>query len=229
MRKPYSKVSVGLLLLVLSTCDSFIMQGETFPTSRSKRGSPLLDKISSYEETDSASKGLVSSLTGIINSVTNKEEQDEQGVPGEGRNPPRRPEELRNRIRDDYVVNNYLWTGDLDFACFESTCRFTDPTLSFEGTDTFRTNTQNLVPLVEKYVENPQSVLLDIKLEDEYLETRWNMKGDLNGLFWKPRIDVIGRTKFWFRKDSNMVYFYDEKWEMPAYKALLQLVTPGKS
>mmetsp|Transcript_6842 Transcript_6842/g.10553 ORF Transcript_6842/g.10553 Transcript_6842/m.10553 type:complete len:226 (+) Transcript_6842:36-713(+) len=225
MPPPHSKVHVGLLLLSVIACNGFILRKETAPAScsRRKRNSLLLDKISSYEETDGASKGLVSSLTGIINSVVpNKKETDDQGVPGEGGSPPERPEELLNRIRDDYVVNNYLWTGDLDFACFESTCRFTDPTLSFEGTDTFRTNTQNLVPFVEKYVENPQSVLLDIQLEDDYVETRWNMKGELNRLFWKPRIDVIGRTKFWFRKDSNMVYFYDENWEMPAYKALLQ-------
>ena len=112
-------------------------------------------------------------------------------------------------------------------ASFENNCRFTDPTLSFEGTDTFVKNTQNLVPLVNAYVENYQSKLLDIQLEDEFVETRWNMVGELNGLFWKPKIDVIGRTKFWFRKDTNLVYFYDERWEIPAYKALLQLVTPA--
>ena len=56
------------------------------------------------------------------------------------------------------------------------------------------------------------------------------MVGDLTGLFWKPRIDVIGRTKFWFKTDENgdvRVYFYDEIWEMPAAKALLQLITPA--
>lgn len=61
-----------------------------------------------------------------------------------------------------------------------------------------------------------------------YVETRWNMVGSLTAspwLFWKPRIDVVGRTKFWFRREEGgpaagdegggyRVYFYDESWEI---------------
>ena len=32
------------------------------------------------------------------------------------------------RIREDYVEKNYLWTGDIDTSSFETDCRFTDPT-----------------------------------------------------------------------------------------------------
>ena len=93
--------------------------------------------------------------------------------------------------------------------------------------------------------------------QEGYIQTRWNMIGDLKRLPWKPRIDVIGRTKFWFVQknkatistattttqrdddddddDTNaddVVYYYqvvayDEEWEIPAAKALLQLVTPA--
>jgi len=139
-----------------------------------------------------------------------------------------------NRIRDDYVLRNYLWTGDIDLACFDENCRFTDPTISFESRDTFVRNTENLNILVDKLASGTKSDLLDISVTEDYVESRWNMVGDLTGLPWKPRIDVIGRTKFWYRKELNggdlQVYFYDECWEMPAGKALLQLITPaGKS
>jgi hypothetical protein len=139
-----------------------------------------------------------------------------------------------NRIRDDYVLRNYLWTGDIDLACFDENCRFTDPTISFESRDTFVRNTENLNILVDKLASGTKSDLLDISVTEDYVESRWNMVGDLTGLPWKPRIDVIGRTKFWYRKELNggdlRVYFYDECWEMPAGKALLQLITPaGKS
>jgi hypothetical protein len=63
-----------------------------------------------------------------------------------------------------------------------------------------------------------------------------NMVGVLNNLFWTPKIDVIGRTKFWYQEISRrnneaedsafQVYFYDETWEIPAGSALLQLITP---
>ena len=60
------------------------------------------------------------------------------------------------------------------------------------------------------------------------------MEGSLSGLFWKPKIDVIGRTKFWFREREvdgekvSKVYFYDESWEMSTVDALKQILTPGK-
>ena len=246
--------------------------------------------------TDTASKGLVSALTEIVNAVTaavtKKEKTSMKSTNNRNTNnhrnsssisssvasslvPPQSPEELLRRIRDDYVVENYLWTGKIDYACFEPTCIFQDPTLTFEGLDTFRTNTQNLVPIINKLVDvpNSQSQLLDIQLSSttttttggsnsngnnnsnnnngnttHYVETRWNMKGNITGLFWKPKIDVIGRTKFWYREQpktlvsssssasvsasslassSLQVYYYDEEWEIPAYQALLQIITPG--
>jgi hypothetical protein len=191
----------------------------------------------SYEETGVSSKGLVSSLTGLVNSLGTN--QDDPALRSTWTSPPpKTPEELMERIRDDYVLHNYLWTGDIDLAAFEKKCRFTDPTLSFEGTDQFVKNLNNLRPIVEALIEpgGCQSRLLQIVLNSEegYVQSRWNMVGRLTGLPWKPMIDVIGRTKFWYRpvsseknqKDGFQVFFYDEEWEIPAGKALLQLITP---
>lgn len=150
--------------------------------------------------------------------------------------PPKSPQELMEKIKEDYVLKNYLWTGDIYTPAFELDCEFKDPTLTFTGTDTFIRNVQNLVPIVEFFTSNGsgnRSDLLDISINDEkqYIQTRWNMVGDLSTLPWRPKIDVIGRTKFWYRKVEDgvfRVYFYDEEWEIPAAKALLQLVTrPG--
>jgi hypothetical protein len=221
----------------------------------------------SYDDTDGTSKGIVSSLTNIVNAFSTTKQATSTNPSLEDRGttsnnlsempltvasaslasalPPRSPQELLERIQSDYQEHNYLWTGNLDLACFQETCRFTDPTLSFEGTDKFTENTQNLVPLVDAFVENSESRLLSIELvEDDdgeggsYIQTRWNMIGSLTAspwFFWKPKIDVIGRTKFWFQQDegsesgqrSYRVYFYDEEWEIPAYQALLQLITPA--
>lgn len=188
-------------------------------------------ETSDYDSTDASSKGIVSSLTGLVNFFMPSQEETE---PGEAEDPPSSPTELQNRIRDDYVVNNYLWTGAIDIASFEKDCRFTDPTLSFVGRDQFVSNVQNLKPIVDALIEpgGCRSELLEISInkDDKYIQSRWNMVGELSRLPWKPKVDVIGRTKFWYRPVENggfRVYFYDECWELPAGRALLQLITPA--
>ena len=189
----------------------------------------------SYEETDSSSKGLVSSLTGLVNFFSNQKEGEGVLSATSSDPPPKSPEELMQRIRDDYLVRNYLWTGDIDLAAFEKECQFTDPTISFTGTGQFVKNLNNLRPIVDALIEpgGCNSDLLQIELYDKegYVQSRWNMVGNLTGLPWRPKIDVIGKTKFWYRRNENsegyQVYFYDEEWEMPATKALLQLITPA--
>lgn len=144
-----------------------------------------------------------------------------------------------------------MWTGDIHIPAFEKDCRFTDPTLSFTGRDQFVSNVQNLRPILDALMESTddpngiscKSNLLEISLnEDEgFVQSRWNMVGKLGRLPWKPKIDVIGKTKFWYREVDKIedseenstkgfrVYFYDEAWEIPAGEALLQLITPDAS
>ena len=204
-----------------------------------------------------ASKGIVSLLTDVVNAafdawailfhgpVSSQSTDDGTRTSLSNSNdtvdalqqlqPPSSPFKLLERIRSDYTERNYLWTGDLDVAAnFIKSCRFTDPTLSFVGTDKYIKNIQNLRPiltLVTDVETECRSELLDIQLYDNYIQTRWNMIGTLSRLPWKPKIDVIGKTKFWYQNDTNQIYFYDEIWEIPANQALLQLVTPtnGKS
>lgn len=198
---------------------------------------------------DATSKGIVSLLTDVVNAIFDtwstlfprtlqsmdsslSSIKNATFVTGQESPPsqPSSPLELLERIRNDYTERNYLWTGDLDVeANFVKSCRFTDPTLSFVGTDKYINNIQNLRPilnLVADVDKECRSVLMDIQLHDTYIETRWNMIGTLSRLPWQPKIDVIGKTKFWFQNDTNQIYFYDEIWEIPANQALLQLITP---
>lgn len=261
---------VGLIYLAVLGCGSPTVHGflsTSHPTTRFRRyhgqryGSYEGDnnkeqEISRYEdESGSASRGIVSSLTSLVNSLSapfarepaRRENGDDEMRCNLDRDSPKSPRELMERIRDDYVERNYLWTGDIDLPSFDEQCRFTDPTLSFTGREQFVKNVQNLRPIVDLLVLKNggggcRSDLLDIQLmEDEgYVQSRWNMVGELYALPWRPKIDVIGRTKFWFSSNSSSttteadddgssfrVYFYDEEWEIPAGKALLQLVTPA--
>lgn len=244
---------------------------------RDEKPSQLEDSTTTTTKT--TSQGIVSSLTNFVNALFSSpwvaippslpRSSSSSDAPLAPR-PATSPEELRDRIQNDYKVRNHLWTGDIDLPCFDPNCRFQDPTLSFSGTATFVRNLKNLRPIVDfltqqqtaattttdaKDSSRPQcrSDLLEIELviKDEatqkdvggggggdsrsYIQTRWNMVGELKALPWKPKIDVIGRTKFWFRGRSDdsggggqtyTVYFYDEEWEIPAGRALLQLITP---
>jgi len=201
---------------------------------------------SSYDSSASITKGLVSSLTSLTNSIFESTRQEDTTSltieqPWVSQTPPSSPQQLLTRIQDEYIQNNYLWTGKLDTSSFVPNCTFTDPTLSFVGVDKFVSNVGNLVPVVNYLLgdnqdeKSSQSILLDISLneEEQYVETRWNMLGKLDRLVWRPKIDVIGRTKFWYKEiegeeeKTYQVYFYDEMWEIPAGLALFQLVTPA--
>ena len=196
---------------------------------------------SSYESSTSLIKGIVSSLTSVSNlfSLKNTNTSLEQtNIFNAELTPPTTPSELLERITIDYTENNYLWTGQLDISAFRTDCQFTDPTISFRGVDKYVQNVGNLVPIVDFLLGEEQyskSELLEISNNDHegYIETRWNMIGELNALPWKPKVDVIGKTKFWYKTNDEMdavqVYFYDEKWEIPAGLALLQFITPANT
>lgn len=231
------------LLLILERCNAF-SDVRQYSKLRFNRiyclSAEKTTEVMGYEDADSASKGVVSSLTDAVNwlssAINGSKGIDTSAAENNLKvQPPQSAQELMERIREDYIDRNYLWTGDIDLACFDADCRFTDPTLSFEGRDTFVNNISNLRPVVDRLIRpgECQSDLLDITLQKEYIETRWNMIGELNNLPWKPKIDVIGRTKFWYNQtdqnDGLQVYFYDEAWEMPAGKALLQLITPANT
>jgi hypothetical protein len=185
-----------------------------------------------YSNSDVGSKEMVSRLTNLVNLFGKAEMPLIEELP-----PPTSPTELMARIREDYVTRNYLWTGNLDLGCFELDCRFTDPTLSFVGRSKFVQNVQNLRPIVDRLItkaDRCKSILFEIQLHPEggYLESRWNMVGYLDALPWKPKVDVIGKTRFWYRDqvdktipDSVRIYWYDERWEVPTWMALLQLLT----
>jgi len=224
--------------VVLSFTSSSIPQTTTTRRIVSSSIYSKKKETSTYEETDVSSKGFVSGLTGLVNMfLPDKDPITNTKILV---SPVSTPEELLERISKDYTENNYLWTGDIDLDCFEENCKFTDPTISFTSTTTFVKNTQNLKLIVDKVATNTQSKLLSINLTEDYVESRWNMIGDLTGLPWKPQINVIGRTKFWYNNSTTTtddddgaassslrVYFYDESWEVPASEALLQLFQPG--
>jgi Uncharacterized conserved protein (DUF2358) len=131
---------------------------------------------------------------------------------------------LRAGVREDLTTNCYLWTGNITERIYATDCRFTDPTLSFQGLATFKRNFASLRPLVDRLLSETDVQLLSCELDEESsaVVACWRMTGTF--VFpWKPQLDIQGRTTFTYSADKgNRVVSYDETWNMPASQALLQ-------
>jgi hypothetical protein len=244
------------------------------------RSNDEFERSSRLEECNNGSsekftQTVVSSLTSMLNRfqwikddvATNLAQKQSYQSPVPFTTAPYSPEDLLHCIYEDYVDRNYLWTGNINLMAYDAQCQFTDPTISFVGTDQFVQNIQNLRPVVN-YLAGEiisynsttcRSILLSIQLHKDkgFIETRWNMVGELNRLPWKPKIDVIGHTRFWYQmyaygsgsqhpfntiamghtEDASIearkteacyrVLFYDEEWELSPLRALFQLISPA--
>ena len=70
---------------------------------------PPLD-VGDYRATASPTKWLVSSLTAVVNALFAPEVAARAPELGERLS----VQQLRDGLRDDYTLCNYLWTGDID-------------------------------------------------------------------------------------------------------------------
>ena len=206
-----------LVHLVLSI-EGFWVVPLTNAPLRTSTTSSLKKSRGGYDESDGASKGIVATLTNLVNRWFEGDIDTGANTTSASlldKDAPCSAEEVLPRIRDDYVQRNYLWTGDIDLACFAPDCVFSDPTIRFEGRDTFVTNVQNIRRLSDRLLGPCRSELRQIELKqaprekqassngddvEYYIESQWRMVGLLQGLPWQPCIDVPGRTQFWLTK-----------------------------
>ena len=100
--------------------------------------------------TSGFTRGLVSSLTSIVNALGGNTEDEA---------PPRTrafdtltSAMVLDGLRRDFVENEYLWSGRITPELYDEDCVFTDPTLSFTGLATFERNLANLDPWIERFV-----------------------------------------------------------------------------
>jgi hypothetical protein len=185
------------------------------------------DEDGTFGTTSSPVKSIVSGLTAAVNAIGGSSEQRPRRV----RSGIVTPERLLKGVRADYEERMYLWTGDIEEDLYDDDCRFTDPTLSFVGLDTFQNNLANLQPFLQALVKAPIVDLYTINLDEEAKQVRatWRMKGDL-ALPWRPVIDLRGRTTFTYDESEAVggrIVDYEEAWELSAGEALMQILRPA--
>jgi hypothetical protein len=132
-------------------------------------------------------------------------------------------------IRADFSESSYLWTGEISEDLYDAQCRFTDPTLSFTGVDTFKRNLSSLRWFIDRLVQDYSIELYSCELDENNtcVVATWRMTGTFK-FPWRPQLDLEGETTFTYSVElGNRVYLYDERWGMTAGEALSQLLRPG--
>lgn len=184
--------------------------------------------LAEFDTTPPAVRGLVSALTAVINTLNPPPPLEESTAARAAVS----REQLLAGLREEFVERLYLWTGDITPELYELDCRFTDPTLSFTGLATFQRNLASLQPVLRALLNTREVDLLSLELvegtspEAGYVEAAWRMGADI-AVPWQPRLELTGRTRFSFSAASHgRISRYDERWDIPALEALLQLVRP---
>ena len=181
----------------------------------------------SYGETSAAVKGLVASLTAVVNAIGGKASEP---VARTLEFDALSSDEILAGLQRDFVENEYLWSGKITPELYDEECVFRDPTLSFAGLSTFESNLENLDPYIERFVPaaTRRCELKSIQLleDGEAVVAEWRMVGEI-ALPWRPRLDLDGRTRYSLGGEGNRITFYDESWGLTPWQALLQLVKPA--
>lgn len=181
------------------------------------------DGVSSYEDTSNFVKQLVSGLTAIVNFVIPAASERVDDA-----KPAISPQDVFEGVQGDFTDRCYLWTGEVSTEIYAEHCTFTDPTLSFQGLQTFQRNLASLKPVLDRILSFKAVDLLDCQLlEDEQaVVARWRMTGQFR-FPWTPVLDLTGRTRFSYDPAiGNLVVQYHETWDVSASDALLQLLKP---
>jgi Uncharacterized conserved protein (DUF2358) len=139
------------------------------------------------------------------------------------------PSDVLSGVIGDFE-NGYLFSGQIDSEMYDEDCVFTDPTLSFRGLSTFERNIKAIKPALDIFVGDSLAVLYDCNVDTEAKEVKaiWRMSGAIK-LPWKPRIELTGNTVLSYDTDrGGRIVDYYERWDLPAVKALSQLLQPSK-
>lgn len=175
---------------------------------------------------------LVAGLTGLFANIVNTKTSEEavaEMLPPPRSALPLSPAQLREGILGDFAAG-YLFSGIIDTALYEADCSFTDPTLSFQGLDTFTKNIAAIRPLIDTFVGDNLVTLysLDALPDEATVRARWRMEASLK-LPWRPVLDVQGTTLYSYSKETGKIVRYSETWTENPQGALLKLLRPAKA
>ncbi|GMH37595.1 hypothetical protein BSKO_05468 [Bryopsis sp. KO-2023] len=218
-------------MLVESTCFARSVSAPALPSTRSRvrcrhsapsRAAAKVDRGLSRRSLLSGSVAL-SSLLGIesVNAVELVPLGKAEHIGGEKRTG-LSVEEIKDVLEKDFTERKYFITGNLTPEIFADDCRFRDPTNDTTG--------------LSKYVKalgilfdpkNSDIVLKDMRVASATtIEAEWTLSGYLK-FPWNPNIPPVEGTVVYTLNNEGLIQFQDEKWGTPAFKVLIDSLTPG--
>lgn len=178
---------------------------------------------SSYKDASVIAKGIVSGLTAVTTWF-----RPPQTIQRLYRKPCLSIEEVTLGIREDFR-RGYLFNGEIDEEIYAEKCTFTDPTLSFEGLDTFVNNIAAIRPLMDRLLDDSVVILYSLTPNisiPSSVQATWRMSGGIR-LPWRPRIELVGQTTFRIDpSEGGRVVDYHEIWFADPLQILLQVLKP---
>lgn len=180
---------------------------------------------SNYADTGNGVKWIIQGLTSFSNLFLPKADAPQRVY----QKTELSPSDVLSGVIGDFE-NGYLFSGQIDSELYDENCLFTDPTLSFRGLSTFERNIKAIKPALDIFVGDSLVVLYDCNVDTEANEVKaiWRMSGAIK-LPWKPRIELTGNTVLSYDTDrGGRIVDYYERWDLPAAKALSQLLQPSK-
>ena len=180
---------------------------------------------SSYQDASGLAKGIVSGVTAVTTWLRPSSKQPRLYL-----QPVLSFEEVSRGIREDFR-RGYLFSGEIEEEIYAGNCTFTDPTLSFQGLDTFVNNIASIRPLVDLFIEDAFVILYSLSPTDSSyvsLQASWRMSGGLR-LPWRPRIELQGCTTFKLSpSQGGRIVEYYEVWYTEPLQVLSQIILPAQ-
>ena len=154
----------------------------------------------------------------LFGNTFGKTSKEDKGTELDTTSPPKSIRETYERIQQDND-RSYFLSGEVDQNIYDPDCVFSDPFVSFSGTERFVTNLANLGSFITKY----DAKLLDYSQPDDVtIQTKLMVKLELN-LPWKPVLAWPWGVKYTIDQDSNLVVNHEESWDIDAWEGTKQI------
>lgn len=133
------------------------------------------------------------------------------------------PEELADRIRDDFVRKQYYVTGNLSSELFADDCLFTDPTIKVTG---WKFYTDAVKTLFDADQSKADLISLEV-LDGGDLQLKWRLEGVIKPWPGHPSIKPYTGVTRYVQNSDGLISKHLETWDTSIIDVFLSVFWKG--